>query len=385
MIHCPYCGSEMQDTARACPQCRSLMVENIDSKKKEFPKALHPLTVLAVIVILSITLAAIDLTSGRPGPKKEKGGMAAGMPPGEEMPESAEERVPRNAEEKGVQEASGVEPSAELYTELMDYEAAVSAIITEADSLVKRFRDLVKENDGKKAGELTMMLKEFQVLTSRVRSLSYPEPVRRSHTRLANSFAIRQRGLKNMLLYVESGDVQRLDRGRRDLETADSQKDMAMREISAAVESYKPPESELQPPAPPPEEPETTTAPQEGGTAEVNAEERESESLIDRMRRQPREPRERRERPDRRDRDRDRPERDRGNRLPPPAPADDTWVEDPEYYPPEGGDTVYYEDDGTYVEDEYYPEEDGYEEGDEYYPEEGDYPAEEPYAPEIPY
>ncbi len=340
MIHCPYCGSEMSDDATHCPQCLSLLVEEMDRKVGTIPRWAHPFTVLFMVVLMSAGLLAVNLSLGRDEAKKAghaaKPGVAEagsrGTAPAKKPGES-----PGSVPEKPGGEEVQVEQ--DEYVQLLDYENTINGILDQAESFDRELRDMSTSKEKSNIGKFGEKLRQFQYLTTKTRNIEPPARIRRAHTRLANSFAIRQRGYRNMMLYMQSGEMNRIQKARDDLATAEKQERIALEEIENLIERLAPPPPE---PEPPPEE--EPLVPLDEGPAEEEAPEE-------------------------------------------PAPAEE------ELSPVEGstlqagdtlyieeGDTVYLEEGETLYPDEgstLYPGEEGT--YDEYYPE--DYPPEE----EMPY
>jgi len=262
MIHCPYCGSPTDDAARSCPRCKSILVEETEEGKKPFPRLLHPFAALIVVVLLSGVLLAVHLASGRPEERPAK------RPPERAAERPARPKAPRRGRTQTVPPAvdaaealeSGaddMESAREEYAAMLGYEEKVKAYMEEAGKLDKELRGLQGSEGKGSSKQFGERLREFQSLTSRMRNLVPPSSARRAHTRLANSFAIRQRAYRSLMAYMKKGDVGKLDQARRDLETAKQEEDKALSEIAGLLEKLEPP--------PPPERAEESAPQAEAG------------------------------------------------------------------------------------------------------------------------
>ncbi len=349
MIHCPYCGSEMPDDARSCPACKSMLVEGGDRRGSDFPRIFHPLAAAIAVILLSGGLLALSLGGSKNGGKSARnapveGENQPGPPPGAQRERETSDRrgEPANTASDNIIPASE-------YEQLKEYGDQAAAILEKAKPIHQEIMRAVTRNEKLGIPAITEKLREFQQLTSMMRSLKPPGRARRAHTRLANSLAIRQRGYRNMMVYLESGDIQRLDRGRSDMEVAEQNASEGLAEIEEMIETLEPerpePEPEVSAPVAEPEpEPEASDESRVGADGLT---EKERLELMERRRREAQERRNRRAgiTPDRK-----------------PRPENEYLPEEPlpgETLYPEDGETVYPpEDDADYLPPEYdvYPE-----------------------------
>lgn len=349
MIHCPYCGSEMTDDAKACPRCKSMLVEPAGGGPRRLPGYLHPFAAVAAVLALSAGLLAISLVwKNQGGPKPGPG--PADQAQGEAMTAPEAGAVPGDMETPPPEADAGDEEtvSSEDYDLLVEYENKVKEILSQADNLNREMNAILNAKDNSREAEFNEKLKSFQMLTNSVRNINPPAQMRRVHSRLANGLALRQRGQRNMLLFFQSGDMQRVERGRKDLERADQQLGEVGSEMARIMSGMEPPAPALEEVSPGmTAEPAGEVSPAEGGTQPSGKEAgtgREGGPAVE-------------------------PPAGAAGAEGGPGPVDEEYLEE--------GDSLVPEDGGTFEGDELYPDE-GVEEP---YPgqEEAPYPEEQPF------
>lgn len=268
MIHCPYCDKEMEDDARFCPGCRSLLVQK-ENRQKPFPRILHPTAALAAIAIISAVLIAATLLQ-KPG-HGAAGNAPAGQNPGEagtltSPPPDAASPQPNGrtdqyrAESVQDRRIKAGQQSQQEYADVQAYEQKVQGLLEQVNALAAEMDKLAADIQNPNLSAMSAKLKELQEQTKKMRSIMPPRSLQRTHTRLANSFAMSQRGYQNLMAYMQSGQINRLDAGRKDLENARQMKKRALDEIVAIREDLKTKAAQQPPPseesaAPPVEEP----------------------------------------------------------------------------------------------------------------------------------
>jgi len=358
MIHCPYCNSEMSDDARFCPRCKSILIAEAEKyQPKPLPRWFHPLTAFIVLALASAGLLATSIIGGS-GPKPEK--QKPDFVEAEKKPRRTRGK-PKAPETETPPRQAKADSKNEDYSLASEYLNKVEEILGQADELGLELNKLGESKDTSKIGAMSEKIRVFQDLTRNMTDLKPPKALQRTHTRIASALRVRNRGYRNLMVYMQQGDLKRLDRGRRDLESADKSMKLALEQIKDQVEMLAPP-----PPPPPPEEPPAASGEEEPGPGEtVIAPEPEEEDST--------------------------PETQEVIDEVEPEEGGTEFVE--EILPEEGATAPLEEGEEVYPEEgeEIYPEE-GEEvypdEGGEEYPEEGEeiYPEEEePLPPDLPY
>jgi hypothetical protein len=250
MIHCPYCGAEMEDDSQSCHRCRSLLVSGEAAPRTApLPRWIHPLAVLAFLIVSSVGLLAVSL---KPWSREASAEGIVGDPLPGGAPTAAAgnpNQPPAGALAPGATEAPAGD---DLYTKVNDYVSAIQDAQAQADQLAGELDRMYKKGDKTQLAAMRDKLNQLQPIVNKVRALSPPEALAQAHIRLSNSMAVRQRAYRNLSMYLQSGDMNRLDRGRKDLETAEQSQAEAMAEILAYRDKIPAPPP---PPAPEPAAP----------------------------------------------------------------------------------------------------------------------------------
>lgn len=271
MIQCPYCSAEMGDEAASCPKCLSLLIESGEERKSfPLPRLLHPRVAMVFVSVLAVGLIGLVYRTRietwifhSPGKTSLRAGPAAG--------DTAS--VAPGSEKTSAGPAAADQSKEELYNQIAEYENAVLELLKQADGLAQDLDKFRSSNDKKNVAPMGQKLSEFQGLLSKIRSLTPVAPLARTHTSLSNSFALRQRGYREMMVYLQSGDLARLNSGQNDLSTADKYRKQALDDIKRIKERYAPPPAPTPTPQPAATAAETPapgpepTAPKPGATA----------------------------------------------------------------------------------------------------------------------
>ena len=339
MIKCPYCQNELPDEALTCSQCHSLLVE---SEKAGLPKSkklttwgylTHPWAALGYLIILSSLIllgfqwpfSRKPVSSPAPGasqvaqaPESQpapNGDLEEPSAPGtEEFLGEPEIQVPERRLNRGNRDRTEMKGlrgkrsrGKRAAPDVASYEQEVKGALAQADQLVEKFNEAVRQSGGKAGSQnLNDILSEFRDLLQQMRSLEPPAGFERCQTTLSNSIALTRRGLRSKLLYLETGESAQLNEGQKDLETARQQREQGLsllesikQDLAAGKpvkpappagppppEPAKPAESppQVSPPPPPPAqppaavtppEPEPEPEPEYGETLDENIEEEE--------------------------------------------------------------------------------------------------------------
>jgi len=283
MIHCPYCDAPMDDAAKACPRCRSLMVA--DQKfggARHFPTWLHPAASLAVILVISIGLIALGWDSG--GDEKDDAvrerrvvkdrpvRSGADRPPvPEEERENKERRTARLTRTRLDPESGTTAPGEsrrrgrgefrergpvirkqDNYEKLIEYENSITPILAAIGQLSGGMDEIFSGNDKSKVAEFSERMRKMQFETQKMRGIKPPPILSRVHNQLANSLGIQRRGYRHLLLYLQEGEVDKLDLARKDHETARRKRAQALADLAGFKQRLKPPPEPEPPPAPEP-------------------------------------------------------------------------------------------------------------------------------------
>lgn len=249
MIHCPYCGSQMPDEAKFCPHCMSLLVSEVQKyQPKPLPLWLHPVTAFIILALVSTGLFAAGII-GKSGPEPEEKKVilaAKEKKRADPAPGKPSSGKARDKSRKGRRNQDRIQNSSneDKYSEVVKYLASVNEILEKTDALGVEIDKLRLSNDKKNIPGVGEKLRRLQTLTRKITNLKSPKSLQRTHTRLASSFRVRQRGYKSLMVYMQQGDLKRLDRGRKDLETAEKTKNQSLEQIKDMVEKLTPPPPE---------------------------------------------------------------------------------------------------------------------------------------------
>jgi predicted nucleic acid-binding Zn ribbon protein len=265
MIHCPYCGTELRDESESCSNCGSFLVEG-KRKSNNFPKALHPVSAMIVVIVLSAVLVGVSISDSDKNkestlsavPVKESKEMETSSPK-EKKPldkKRAERNRPvppekrnRRPKHERIQPNDVIEPIKIDYNEGMEYYSSLKEILDEFDLIAVDLDELRESEDKANVPKMGEKIRQLQSNTQRIRQMQVPEVLKNSHNKVRNSLAVKQRGYRNFMVYKQSGDMQKLDRAKKDLETSNLKRVKGMKEIDDYISSLVPP-PKVDPPKP---------------------------------------------------------------------------------------------------------------------------------------
>ncbi len=264
MINCPYCHVEIEDDAKSCPRCSSMLVTGKRNRAGHFPKYKHPAAALILVLLLSLGLAAATLT-GQKAPKPTSDSEARELAEEEPSPAGALAgavrdkdidqdknggRVPRRIGRRGHpagDDNTSTPDAAVTYEEMIQYYDQIVDLLGEAEVLCSNMDSIREENDTSKLPEMTQDIRNMMTITNKIRAIRPPSPLREEHLKLSNSLAKKRLGYNHLRKYLQTGDVSSLDKGRNEIELADSVGNSSM----AAIEKFK---DSIPVPIEPPEE-----------------------------------------------------------------------------------------------------------------------------------
>jgi hypothetical protein len=262
MIQCPYCGADMDDNARSCPKCLSMLVaETGRDAGTAYPVWRHPATALIVILLLSagLLLASIKIApaspKGKDNPAEKK---AAAPPPGNVAAGPAPNPAGPPPPAPAPPTPNGEALSSEEFTA---YETQITAIFTETDALTAEIDKLFNQKDDKAGDQLAGKAKQLQLQVQKLRRVDPPKVLNPVHSKLANALSMLSRGYQELARFQKSGDTTRLNKARKDIDTARQKRQDALNEVANFKATVKPPELAPAPPASDAKSPEPTPPP----------------------------------------------------------------------------------------------------------------------------
>ncbi len=258
MAHCPYCGAEMPENAAACPRCKSCVGEERKSRPRSLSRLLHPAVTLAIIVLVSLGIGAVDLlyepANGDKKPAvartdRDRQGSKAGKS-GQNQPSPDDRNLNGGrGREKGKEDES----KNALYNRVLDYEKRVMEVLDKVDSVSMKMDELKSKRDKASIAKMGEKLKELHDLQREIRNISSLPQLQYAHNHLARFVSMLTRAYRRHMIYMQSRQERQIRLAEEDMTRAEKLREQGLSELEEHKKRLAPPLPPT-PPAPPPEE-----------------------------------------------------------------------------------------------------------------------------------